>query len=51
MIIKKLTCNYSKTVIIENNSKSVPLYRKNQNVYIIDKYMYTELWLIGKSDE
>lgn len=21
MIIKKLTCNYSKTVIIENNSK------------------------------
>lgn len=31
------------------NSNSVPLNRRNQNVYIIDKYI--ELWLIGKSDE
>lgn len=51
MIIKNWHATTAKTVIIENNSKSVPLYRKNQNVYIIDKYMYTELWLIGKSDE
>lgn len=31
------------------NSNSVPLYRRNQNIYIIDKYI--ELWLIGRSDE
>lgn len=31
------------------NSNSVPLNRRNQNIYIIDKYI--ELWLIGKSDE